>query len=125
MKRDWIDGRLRVAFVSPFPCPFDYGHVVAEPGEDGLERDAVWLGPRKRSLDCVTGFVAAVVRFDDSGVEDDKWVVSPDGFVSARQVATLRWFFRVYAVVKRSFGRGTRFGGVEVRPSAGEGDAEP
>lgn len=113
VKRDLVDGRLRVAFVSPLPCPFDYGSVVGEPAPDGRGRDAVWHGPRARALDVVEGAVAAVVRFADEGAEDDKWVVTPDGRIAERAAGRIRRFFRVYAAAKRLAGGDARFAGWE------------
>lgn len=116
VKRGFRDGRLRVVFVAPFRCPFDYGHVPDLQADDGMERDAVWLGARARPLDIVEGEVVAVVRFTDHGAEDDKWVVRPSGPVDPAEVARLASFFTFYARVKRLFGRRTTFDGVRLPP---------
>ena len=121
VKRDLVDGRLRVAFVSPVPCPFDYGHVPGEPAADGLDRDAVWLGPSRKALDTAEGRVVAVVRFRDGGVEDDKWVVDARGALSTRDAGRIRRFFRVYAASKRLLGTKARFGGIETAPEGAAG----
>lgn len=113
VKRDWVDGRLRVAFVSPVPCPFDYGQVVGEPAADGMGRDGVWLGPRRKALELAEGVVAAVVRFRDGGVEDDKWIVTPGGKLTERDAARVSRFFRIYAAAKRVAGHRSRFGGID------------
>lgn len=113
VKRDLVEGRLRVAFVSPIPCPFDYGQVVGEPAADGMGRDGVWLGPKKKALEVAEGAVAAVVRFRDGGVEDDKWIVTPAGRLAERDAARVSRFFRVYAAAKRAAGRRSRFGGID------------
>jgi inorganic pyrophosphatase len=118
VKRDWVGGRLRVAFVSPVPCPFDYGTVVGEPSADGLGRDAVWLGPRKKALDEVGGVVAAVVRFRDGGAADDKWVVTATGSLTPRDAKRLERFFRFYATVKRMRGTPARFEGLRTGGAA-------
>jgi inorganic pyrophosphatase len=112
VKRDWIDGRLRAAFVSPVPCPFDYGTIAGEPAEDGLGRDAVWLGRRMKALETAEGVVAAVVRFRDDGAVDDKWVVTAGGTISARDVQRLSRFFSFYAAVKRLRGATASFEGI-------------
>jgi inorganic pyrophosphatase len=112
VKRDWVGGRLRVAFVSPVPCPFDYGTIEGEPSEDGLGRDAIWLGPRKKALDAAEGVVAAVVRFRDDGAVDDKWVVNAAGGLAPRDAKRLARFFRFYAAVKRMRGTAARFEGI-------------
>ena len=84
-----------------------------EPAPDGMGRDAVWVGERKKTLDLAEGIVAAVVRFEDDGVEDDKWVVSPDGVLGDEDSQRIRRFFRLYAAVKRVRGKRARFGGIE------------
>jgi inorganic pyrophosphatase len=43
LKRGW-DGS--VDFISPFPCPFNYGAIQDYIGGDGDLLDAVVLGPR-------------------------------------------------------------------------------
>ena len=118
VKRDWVGGRLRVAFVSPVPCPFDYGTVEGEPAQDGLGRDAVWLGAKKKALDSAEGVVAAVVRFRDDGDVDDKWVVTATGELSPRDTKRLARFFRFYAAVKRMRGTAARFEGLVVASAA-------
>jgi inorganic pyrophosphatase len=122
VKRDWVGGRLRAAFISPVPCPFDYGTIGGEPAEDGLGRDAVWLGPRKKALETAEGVVAAVVRFHDDGAVDDKWVVTATGEISPRDTKRLARFFRFYAAVKRLRGAAARFEGI--RP-AGAAETPP
>ena len=113
VKRDWVDGRLRVKYVSPVRCPFDYGHVVDEPAADGLGQDGIWLGAAARPLDVVVGVVVAVARFDDGGVVDDKWIVTPNGLFAPEDAARIDRFFRVYAVVKRLLGKRSRYHGIE------------
>jgi inorganic pyrophosphatase len=117
VKRDWVGGRLRVAFVSPVPCPFDYGTVPGEPSEDGLGRDAVWLGAKKKALETADGVVAAVVRFKDAGARDDKWVVTATGNLSPRDAKRLERFFRFYAAVKRMRGTAASFEGLRAAES--------
>ncbi|MCK6530134.1 hypothetical protein L6R50_22100 [Myxococcota bacterium] len=121
VKRDLVGGRLRIAFVSPWPCPFDYGHVPGWPARDGLFQDAAWIGPRARPLDMVAGTVAAVVRFTDGGLVDDKWIVSPDGEIPSAEVSRIRRFFRLYAAVKSLRKGGAAFGGLDVSPHVAGG----
>ena len=113
VKRDWVHGRLRARFVSPIRCPFDYGTVIGEPAPDGFGRDGMWLGPARKPLDVAEGVVAAIVRFHDAGVEDDKWVVTPDGALADDDAARIRRFFRLYAAVKRLRGKSARFDGID------------
>lgn len=119
VKRDWVDGRLRLKYVSPVRCPFDYGHVVGEPAADGLGQDGIWLGPAARPLDVVEGLVTAVARFDDGGVVDDKWIVTPDGSFASSDADRIDRFFRMYAVVKRLLGKRSRYHGIVAADGAG------
>lgn len=114
VKRDLVDGELVARFASPYPCPFDYGHVPGEPAGDGQPRDAVWLGARAKALDVVAGVVAGIVRFEDGGDEDDKWVVTTDGVLGQRDVARLHRFFRLYAAAKRLRGGGAKYLRIDV-----------
>lgn len=100
-----------VDFVSPVPCPFNYGSAVGVPGADGDPADIVWLGPRRRRGSRARVPVVAVVRFTDRGIRDDKWVCS-ERPLRRRDRAALQVFFEVYALLKRVAGRG---------PSAFEG----
>ena len=114
-KRELAGGRLRVRFLSPLPCPFDYGQVEGEPAGDGMSRDAVWLGPAATAGFAVEGIVAGIVRFQDGGAEDDKWVVTPDGVLAPRDRVRLARFFRLDAWAKRLRLSRARFGGIEPR----------
>jgi len=100
-----------VDFVSPVPCPFNYGSAVGVSGADGDPADIVWLGPRRPRGARARVPVVAVVRFTDNGLRDDKWVCS-DQPLRRRDRAALGVFFRMYALLKRATGRG---------PSAFEG----
>lgn len=113
VKRDWVDGRLRASFVSPIPCPFDYGTVIGESAEDHMGRDAVWLGPAKEPLEVAHGVVAAVARFRDAGTRDDKWIVSEDGALQPKDAARIARFFRLYAKLKLLRGARARFEGLD------------
>lgn len=93
-----VDGG--VDYVSPVPCPFDYGCVPALLGGDGDPLDAIVLGGRWAVGDQTLVPVRAVVRFLDGGEVDDKLVCS-DLPVSARDQRQILWFFRFYAEAKR------------------------
>ena len=109
----------RVEFVSPVPCPFNYGYVPGEIGEDGDPPDALELGPRLKLGQQVERPVVGVVRFLDGGARDDKLLLSASA-PSRRQRALIRGFFSVYAVARRQLNRmqgipgETRFEGVEI-----------
>jgi inorganic pyrophosphatase len=89
-----------VDFVSPLPCPFNYGGVPGIYAADGDELDALVLGPRLRRGAVVSTTLRAVVVFDDAGHADDKLVCS-DRPLSRRQRLAVVSFFRVYAQSKR------------------------
>jgi inorganic pyrophosphatase len=89
----------RVDFVSPLPCPFNYGSVPQYIGREGDLLDAVVLGPR-----LPFGAVARVrawgaIELTDRGMTDDKLICSRDP-LSARQRRRVLRFFRFYAKCK-------------------------
>ena len=98
-----------VDFVSPVPCPFNYGHVPGTLAEDGDALDAVVFGPRLAlgTRTCVRA--QAQVDFVDAGRADPKWICAGVP-LSAFQRLQVAGFFRVYAVAKRVINRirGTR-----------------
>jgi len=113
------DDRGAIDFVSPLPCPFNYGSVPGTRSGDGDRIDALVLGARKprglvRQLP-----VVAIVHFTDAGELDPKWICAagPLDLVAHVQVDA---FFRVYAVAKRALNRArgksgeTRYDGIEL-----------
>jgi inorganic pyrophosphatase len=90
----------RVDFVSPFPCPFNYGSADAYLGPDGDSLDAVVLGPRMRRGTRMTMRVSSAVRLIDRGVSDDKLICSV-GPIGPAQRFFILLFFRFYSVCKR------------------------
>lgn len=66
------DGRGHVAFLSPVPCPFNYGSIPGLLGGDGDPLDAVLLGSRLPRGTRVRAQVLGVLRFVDAGATDDK-----------------------------------------------------
>ncbi len=113
IKRGVRGGKLVGVWLSPLPCPFDYGSCSGIPAPDGAERDAVWLGVHQRAGATVRGKVAAVVEFADHGVQDDKWVVTQDGEITAVQIRKVAIFFAFYAAVKWALGKKGRYFGVK------------
>jgi inorganic pyrophosphatase len=104
-------GKGRVEFVSPFPCPFNYGSVPALAGRDGDPVDAAVLGARLPRGMRVSTTVRGVVGFVDLGTRDDKLICAARPLSrSARNAIVL--FFRFYALCKRMCGawRGQRGG---------------
>ncbi len=120
-----------VDFVSPFPCPFNYGSVPDTCSGDGDRLDALVLGasvPRGTRLVCR---VLGRVRFVDAGLEDPKYIcalltpgpegVHHQGRLAADERARIERFFAFYARAKRVLNalRGksgeTTYGGIDLR----------
>ncbi len=94
----------RIDFVSPLPCPFNYGCVPGLLSGDGDPVDAVVLGPRLRRGASVTVRVIAVVDFVDAGAADPKWICA-NHRLTWRDRAAVEAFFTVYAVAKHLLNR--------------------
>jgi inorganic pyrophosphatase len=105
----------RIDFVSPLPCPYNYGSLPGTTGGDGDPIDAIVLGPRLAAGTRVNLPLVAEVDFLDEGRVDTKLVLSAAP-LSPAQARGLAAFFRVYAVAKRALAclRG-RPGGIHFR----------
>jgi inorganic pyrophosphatase len=89
----------RLDFISPLPCPYNYGSVPSHLGLEGDLLDAVVLGPRLALGARTRVKVWGAVTLTDRGMADDKLICgeqSPDD--SARR-RVLR-FFSFYAKCK-------------------------
>jgi inorganic pyrophosphatase len=86
-------------FISPLPCPFNYGAVDKYIGLEGDLLDAVVLGPRLQRGKRVTVQAVGAVGLTDRGMYDDKIICSP-GFATPRQLFLVLLFFRFYAKCK-------------------------
>ena len=64
----------KIDFVSPFPCPFNYGSVEEFVGLEGDLLDAVVLGPRLPLGTRVTMRAFGAVGLTDRGLYDDKLI---------------------------------------------------
>jgi inorganic pyrophosphatase len=108
----------RVDFVSPVPCPFNYGSVPDTLSGDGDRVDAVVLGPRLPRGARVRVKVVARVRFTDAGQDDPK-LIGSDRPLTRVDRAKITAFFTVYARAKglvnlwRGKAGPTRYGGLE------------
>lgn len=99
--------RARIDFVSPLPCPFNYGSVRQFIGTDGDFLDAIVLGPRLSRGARVKVFAYGAIGLTDRDMYDDKLVCSSK---------PLRWwdrqlvllFMRVYGCAKRMLNRHRR-----------------
>lgn len=88
-----------IDFISPLPCPFNYGSVPKYLGLEGDLLDAVVLGPRLPLSASLRVKAWGAVVFVDRGMTDDKLICSeaPIGFRERKRV--LR-FFAFYARCK-------------------------
>ena len=89
----------QVDFVSPLPCPFNYGSVPTHVGLEGDLLDAVVLGPRLPPGSRVTVHAYGAVGLSDRGLYDDKLICAATSPGPWRRRAIIT-FFHVYAVAK-------------------------
>jgi len=104
LKRD-LSGRI--SFVSPLPCPFNYGAVPTHLGMEGDLLDALVLGPRLRFGSHTRVSAWGAVTLTDRGMSDDKLICSDRRPTPADIQAVLR-FFRFYARCKGLLNRWRR-----------------
>jgi inorganic pyrophosphatase len=88
-----------IDFVSPFPCPFNYGSVPQLLGLEGDLLDAVVLGPRLRAGTRLKVPAWGAVILADRGMTDDKLICSHSPVSEIERQRVLR-FFRFYARCK-------------------------
>lgn len=96
LKRGWAG---HIDFVSPLPCPFNYGAVPQYIGLEGDLLDAVVLGPRLALGTRLTVKVWGAITLIDRGMMDDKLICSAEPLRAGQRRALLR-FFRFYAACK-------------------------
>src|SRR3954466_1640094 len=72
-----------VDFVSPLPCPYNYGSIPAYIGLEGDLLDAVVLGPRLPFGAEVSVTAWGAVTVVDRGMADDKLICSATPLTSA------------------------------------------
>ena len=89
----------RIDFISPFPCPFNYGSVANYLGLEGDLLDALVLGPRLPFGARVRVRAWGAVTQTDRGMVDDKLVCSIKPLTASQKALVLR-FFRFYARCK-------------------------
>lgn len=90
-----------IDFISPVPCPFNYGRVDGTVSGDGDPLDAIVLGARLALGARTSAEHRATVHFVDDGQDDPKLVLSAAP-ITEMQLVQLRAFFSVYAVLKRA-----------------------
>jgi inorganic pyrophosphatase len=89
----------RIDFISPLPCPFNYGSVPSYIGLEGDLLDAVVLGPRLPLGSRVRVKAWGAVVLTDRGMTDDKLICCDKPLSDAQRRNVLR-FFRFYARCK-------------------------
>jgi inorganic pyrophosphatase len=90
----------RIDFISPVPCPYNYGCIPSRLSGDGDPLDALVLGARLEKGDRVRKPVVAVVDFLDAGEADPK-VVCSERPLTELDRRGLELFFTTYALAKR------------------------
>jgi inorganic pyrophosphatase len=88
-----------VDFISPLPCPFNYGSVPAYLGLEGDLLDALVLGPRLPVGTRLRVPAWGAVILMDRGMTDDKLVCSTSPLDERERRQVLR-FFHFYARCK-------------------------
>ncbi|SEK97335.1 inorganic pyrophosphatase [Nitrosovibrio tenuis] len=88
-----------IDFISPLPCPYNYGSVPDYLGLDGDLLDALVLGPRLPLGTMIQARAWGAVTLTDRGMQDDKLICS-DSSLDAQQRQRVLQFFRFYAECK-------------------------
>jgi len=88
-----------VDFVSPLPCPFNYGSVPSYIGLEGDLLDALVLGPRLALGAQIRVRAWGAVTLTDRGMSDDKLICSDHPVTPSERRRVLR-FFHIYAKCK-------------------------
>jgi inorganic pyrophosphatase len=89
-------------FISPLPCPYNYGSVPGWLGLEGDLLDAVVLGPRLPRGASVQVRAYGAVGLEDRGRYDDKLICAqapPSAAERNRILAFFRWYGRCKAVL--------------------------
>jgi inorganic pyrophosphatase len=89
----------RIDFISPLPCPYNYGSVPQYVGLEGDLLDAVLLGPRVPLGTRARVTAWGAVTLIDRGMADDKMICSRQPLSDKEREDVLR-FFRFYARCK-------------------------
>jgi len=89
----------RVNFISPLPCPYNYGAAESFIGLEGDLLDAIVLGRRRPFGAKVRTQAWGAVTLTDRGMSDDKLICSEHPVSSGERARILR-FFAFYARCK-------------------------
>jgi inorganic pyrophosphatase len=88
-----------IDFISPIPCPYNYGSVPDYLGGEGDLLDALVLGPRLPPGTRIRVKAWGAVTLTDRGMSDDKLVCSASQ-PSSSECGRVLQFFRFYAKCK-------------------------
>lgn len=97
----------QIDFISPLPCPFNYGSVPNYLGLEGDLLDALVLGPRLPLGTRIRVKAWGAVTLTDRGMSDDKLVCSATPLTESERHRVLR-FFHFYAQCKALLNRWRR-----------------
>jgi inorganic pyrophosphatase len=100
-----------VDYISPIPCPFNYGSVPNTTSGDGDRLDAIVLGKKLKGGSRAEVPVIGRVVFWDKGEEDPKYICS-DKPITNLQKLTLISFFLFFSVAKKVLNKIRRKGGL-------------
>lgn len=109
----------KVDFVSPVPCPFNYGSAIGYWSADGDPTDVIVLGPRLGRGHRGNLAVFARVRMRDRGHDDPKWICATER-PDEDAIRVIDRFFSVYALLKLAWHRRrgehveTRYAGIDL-----------
>lgn len=88
-----------IDFVSPLPCPYNYGSVPDYIGGEGDFLDAVVLGPRLAAGTRVRVRAYGAVGFSERFMYDDKLICSKRE-ITSKERRNLLIFFTIYSHCK-------------------------
>lgn len=86
-------------FVSPIPCPFNYGSIRQYLGGEGDYLDAVVFGGRLPRGTCIQTSAYGAIGLSERGMYDDKLICGSRAPSLWQRRATL-YFFHFYALCK-------------------------
>ena len=89
----------RLDFVSPFPCPFNYGSVPGHIGGEGDLLDAVVLGAKLKAGQRVTTRAWGAIGLHERSMYDDKLICHSRQLTAVERSAVLAFFY-FYALCK-------------------------
>lgn len=89
----------QVDFVSPIPCPYNYGSIRQYIGGEGDFLDAIVLGPRLAAGSRVQVQAYGAVGLSERFMYDDKLICAMRP-INARDRRNILFFFRCYAFFK-------------------------